>query len=80
MSGKYKALTAHLEANKLSELIMTFGQIEEVIGSPLPPFASQRRFWANTESLSYPQRSAIAAAGWKAFLISGTDKVRFKRD
>ncbi len=52
MAGKYDALTEHLKANKRSEIVMTFAQIEQVIGSPLPPFAHETRFWANTASLA----------------------------
>jgi hypothetical protein len=51
MVRKYDALTPHLKANNLSEIEMTFAQIEEVIGSPLPNHASRPQFWANTVSL-----------------------------
>ncbi|GLV24490.1 DUF7662 domain-containing protein [Sphingobium sp. TomTYG45] len=79
MAGKYDGLTEHLKANKLSEIVMTFAQIEEVIGSPLPAYAHRPQFWSNTVKLLHSQRKAIAAAHHEAFLISGSKRVRFKR-
>lgn len=79
MAGKYDALTAHLRENKLSEIVMTFSQIEKVIGSSLPKSAHTPQFWANTTEQIQPQRKAIAASDHEAFFISGSKRVRFKR-
>ena len=79
MSLKYFALTAHLEANGLSEFEITFAQIEAIIGAPLPKSANTPQFWSNTVEYQQPQRKAIAAADHEAFLISESKRVRFKR-
>lgn len=79
MARKYDSLQPHLEANKLAEFEMTFAQIEQVIGAPLPKSANDPQFWANTTTVRTSLRKAIASAGFAAFLISSSKRVRFQR-
>lgn len=79
MAGKYEALTPHLKESKLSEFEMTFSDIEQIIGSPLPKYAHERQFWVNTIKLNSTHRRAIAAAGFESFLVFGSKRVRFRR-
>lgn len=78
-ASRYDPLTPYLKASEYPEFEMTFAEIEMVIGSPLPPYASSKRFWQNTITNPEPQRKAIAAAGFETFFIPGARRVRFKR-
>ena len=50
----YTALTSHLENSTASVLPMTFQEIEEILGKPLPPSASvYPAFWANSSKNAY---------------------------
>ena len=51
-SNKYRHLTAYLSKQE-SPVKLSFGEIEEIVGFPLPASAySYREFWANTKSHS----------------------------
>lgn len=77
----YDRLRAYLTGQKLSEIMLTFREIELILGGyPLPRSAERPQWWANTRaSGSHVQREVWRAAGYDAFLIAGERKVRFKR-
>jgi hypothetical protein len=79
--SKYKPLAAHLAKQKLSEFQLTFKQIENLIGASLPSSAARPQFWSNVTSpastKTAPQRAAWLENSYRAFLISGADRVRF---
>ncbi len=79
--SKYAPLRDYLRMQKLREFVLTFKEIENVIGSTLPKSADRPQWWANTKDTQYssPQREAWRAAGYDAFLLHGMDKVRFLR-
>lgn len=63
--GKYAPLTAWLTTRDEPQLTVSFGEIERVLGFPLP--ASCRKHpahWSGTRSSAVAR--ALAAAGWKA--------------
>jgi hypothetical protein len=61
---KYSPLCRFLTAFELPGIPMTFAEIEEVLGSTLPPWAYEyQAWWANDKSHS--QARAWLGAGWK---------------
>ena len=76
--SKYDPLRDYLLRQTLSEFKMTFREIESLVGK-LPKTASSPQGWANTKGKGSPQREAWRVAGFDAFLISGSDQVRFVR-
>src|SRR5579863_2631626 len=44
---KYAPLRRYLKRKKESEIILTFGQIEDIIDAPLPKIAGSPQWWAN---------------------------------
>jgi hypothetical protein len=78
--SKYAPLRDHLQNHRQREIILTFKEIEDVLGCPLPKGAERPQWWANiVGESSHVQREAWRAAGYDAFLILGSDKVRFQR-
>ena len=65
MSSKYTPLESHLRASGLAHVAMTFGEIERVIGAPLPPAALKHRaLWSNNPS-NWVMTKAWLAAGYE---------------
>jgi hypothetical protein len=75
----YDPLRDYLKGLTLSEVILSFTDIEKIIGRALPGSAEHPQWWANQVAGGRPQREAWRAAGFDAFLISGSRKVRFRR-
>jgi hypothetical protein len=78
MPSKYDPLRDHLQAKPRGEFTLTFKQIEQVLGIPLPKSAERPQWWANTTGGHHPQTQAWQSAGFDAFLVAGSRKVRFK--
>ena len=57
---------------------MRFEEIEKVLGFPLPKSAERPQWWANVTGDSHPHSQAWQAAGYDAFLVQGSRKVRFR--
>lgn len=75
----YSPLGDHLANNDLHEVHLTFDEIAEIIGRPLPASARLPQFWANTAK-RYQRKPPNAIAqrlGYKTFLEAGRDRVRF---
>ncbi len=78
MVSKYDPLQENLRKRSRGEFTLTFRQIEEVLGFPLPASAQRPQWWANVKGGGHPQSRAWAGAGFDAFLVSGSKKVRFR--
>lgn len=54
------------------EFVLSFREIEEVLGSSLPRSAERPQWWANVTNreTTHVQREAWRRAGYDAFLIS----------
>ena len=51
--SKYTPLTRHLAKRDLERIAMTFDQIEQLLGFPLPPSSRKHRaWWSNNPSNS----------------------------
>ncbi len=79
--GKYDPLEDYLSKAPahLDKLVISFAQIEQIIGKPLPPNAYNAKgtWWRNTRR---PQSKAWLAAGWKQDIVSWREQwVRFRR-
>lgn len=77
--GKYRALWAWLRTQPGNRVPATFGQIEEIIGMPLPPSCRQHAaHWSSYEGSAVAR--AIHDAGWAAREISiPAERVVFQR-
>ena len=63
-SKKYRALTERLNSTAQPQLVLSFQDIERLLGSSLPASAREHRaWWANSDSHS--QARAWMAVGWQ---------------
>ncbi len=82
---KYAPLWDYLECQAGPELELDFATIEKLIGAPLPATAEQAWWWgrvAKAEASCLPERAwrkAWPAARFDAFLIRGSQRVKFSR-
>ncbi len=79
--GDYGALGEYLLKQKAEEFVLTFEQIEEIIGFVLPRAAQRASWWEkerNPEN-ARPQRDAIRDGGFEAKRLASADAVRFVR-
>lgn len=78
--GKYRGLWAWLRDQPVDRLPMTFAEIEEIVGMPLPP--SSRRHpahWSGYEGSAVAR--AIHDAGWRASEVNlSAERLVFVRD
>jgi hypothetical protein len=77
----YDALRDHLLRQKQAEFVLTFEQIEEIIGGALPRAANRASWWDTSRSpdIQMPQREASLAAGFKAMRMPDGQSVRFTK-
>jgi hypothetical protein len=77
----YDALREYLQKHKLAEFILSFDQIEEIIGAALPRAAHRASWWETLRSPQekMPQREACLAAGFIATRLPDGNSVRFKK-
>lgn len=82
--AKYDPLEQFLSCtpSHLNNIVFSFAQIEQIIGTSLPPNAYNPKgtWWRNTRDLARPQSRAWLTAGWKQDVVSWNDRwVRFRR-
>ncbi len=77
----YDALRDYLKQQKPAEFVLSFEQIEEITGSPLPRAAQRASWWETLRSPQekMPQREACLAAGYIATRLPDGRSVRFER-
>lgn len=71
--GKYDPLARYLRAQSAPYVVLSFGEIEELIGAPLPRSARERReWWWNdlTPQSSHVQSRSWVYSGYLASVIS----------
>ena len=77
---KYKPLQSHLERRHGRPEMLTFEDIEEIIGKTLPESAIKHRsFWANDNTENGPARAWVRAGYRVAYLDREEKVVRFER-
>ena len=77
----YDALRDHLKKQTLPEFVLSFEEIEELIGASLPRAAHRASWWETLRSpeVKMPQREACLAGGYIATRQPDGKSVRFKR-
>ena len=78
---KYQPLTAYLAALVAGEVTLTLGEIERIVGAPLPPSARTPNFWTNGRSGIFRDRPWTRAR-WRVartHLRSAAPAVTFQR-
>lgn len=76
--SRYDPLRDWLLGQTGQELMLTFDEIEGILGSALPASAGLPQWWANTTmTRTNVQREAWRVAGYDAFLLKDQAKVRF---
>ena len=75
--SRYEPLTRFLEGQRGTEAPLSFGEVERILGRPLPQSARRHQaWWSNTETHSHAE--AWLRAGWKtARLDMGDERVVF---
>jgi hypothetical protein len=78
--NKYAPLRDFLKQQKQVDLVLTFEQIEEILGFSLPRSAKRAEWW-DDDTPEHPrlQRQAIREAGYDSRRTSEGDKVRFRK-
>ena len=77
----YDALRDYLKKRTLPEFVLTFEQIEAIIGAALPRAAHRASWWDSLRSPQerMPQREACLAGGYIATRQADGKSVRFRR-
>ncbi len=77
----YDALRDYLTKQKQQELVLSFEEIEEIVGRALPRAAQRASWWDSLRSpqQQMPQREACLAAGFVATRMPDGRSVRFAR-
>ncbi len=77
----YLALRDYLLRQKQEEFVLSFEQIEEIIGAALPRAAHRASWWDSLRSpdIQMPQREACLAAGFVATRMPDGQSVRFRK-
>ncbi|MDN4988229.1 hypothetical protein KUL72_05325 [Bradyrhizobium arachidis] len=77
----YDPLRDYLLRQKQTEFVLSFEQIEEIIGAALPRAANRASWWDSLRSpdIQMPQREACLAAGFKAVRMPDGQSVRFTK-
>jgi hypothetical protein len=78
----YDALRDYLKQQTRLELVLSFEEIEEIIGDSLPRAAHRASWWDSLRSPQekMPQREACLAAGYVATRMPDVASVRFRRE
>jgi hypothetical protein len=81
MVNDYDALRDYLMRHKQAEFVLSFEQIEEIIGAALPRAANRASWWDSLRSpdIQMPQREACLAAGFVATRMPDGQSVRFRK-
>ena len=77
----YDAMRDYLMRHKQEEFVLSFEQIEEIIGAALPRAANRASWWDRLRSpdIQMPQREACLAAGFVATRMPDGQSVRFRK-
>lgn len=77
----YDLLRDYLQKQKLSEFVLTFEQIEEIIDAALPRAAHRASWWETERSPQekMPQREACLEAGYIATRQADGKSVKFRK-
>ena len=79
-ANKYDPLRDYLKKQKQADFVLSFEEIEEILGFALPRSA-QRAEWWDDDTPEHPrlQRQAIREAGYDSRRLSEGGKIRFRK-
>ena len=79
ISGKYRPLAEHLYEKWEKRIILTYAEIESILGFPLPPTAYKipQSYWANTFTHNYA--TSWLSVNYKAKVDFESMSVTFER-
>lgn len=78
--SKYAPVGQYLQASTSDRVDLSYKQIEEMVGEPLPPSAhNHRAAWSNSTQNTWPLMGQVRAAGWKVDSVQMGSKVVFVR-
>lgn len=80
--GRYAALADWLQSRpgKVDQVILTFNQIEEIVGADLPTSARSHRAWWANDSVGHTQSQLWLEAGWRTTYINLSEgRITFSR-
>ena len=77
----YDTLRDYLKRQKQTEFVLSFDEIEDIIGAALPRAAQRASWWDSLRSpdIQMPQREAVLAAGFAATRMPDGKSVRFRK-
>jgi len=77
----YDPLRDYLKQQIRDELVLSFEEIEELIGFALPRAAQRASWWETGRSpqVGAPQRIAVSDGGFNATRLADGNRVRFTR-
>ena len=78
-SGEYRALYTYLERRYASVVVLTFEQIESLLGFALPPLARTEREWWTDIVGTQRHSAAWTGAGRTAAPNLGAETITFER-
>lgn len=78
--GKYEPLTRYLERLPQESWDARFGDVEEVLGFPLPPSAHRYQAWWANQEAGHSQTKGWREAGWETSNVDlAAKRIRFER-
>ena len=78
--SKYYPLYEHLRRSEQDELMLTFSEVEKLLGQPLPPSARTHRAWWSNRRKGAVQANAWMGAGYHVEEIDlEEEKVTFRK-
>ena len=79
ISDKYRALAEYLYEKWEKKIVLTYAEIEEILGFKLPPTAYKlpKSYWANT--LTHTYATSWLSVGYKARVDLEATKVTFEK-
>ena len=78
--SKYAPLAEHLRGSSQTTVYMTFGEIERVLGTKLPPSAFKHRAWWSNNPTNSVITNAWLEAGYKTANVDMLDRtLEFRR-
>lgn len=78
--GKYERLSSFLRHQSMKEIPMTFNEIENIIGAPLPASArAHRAWWSNNPSNSVITREWLTAGFVSEQVDMAAERLVFRR-
>ena len=78
--GKYQALHVYLRDRFASRVVLTFTEIEDLLGSSLPDAARHDRSWWSAAGIVSAQSNAWILAKRRADVNFAAERVVFDRD